>query len=204
MSFEKQAGRSWIMIPGLIILALGIVFGLYFGLAYVLRKVNNETTGTTATTTKTSGKLADKNLVGTWESECLVPKLDEKWAEKHQIVIKSDGTATQTGWSWFMNDCTTLQPENTVVSQYNLAVPRNGKINFTYTGYNNPQMSQELQKTSKIAVGAIFYDIYQISNNSLKFGHGTRGDNESWGNKFGGSEAERIDSLNDFIVYKKK
>lgn len=202
---NHKAMASWKIVL-IIFLVLVVVFGAYLGLAWILRKVDDSGTNPTTTTqtaSKPSGNF-DKALVGTWESDCLVPKLDEKWAEKHQIIIKSDGTATQTGRSWFMNDCTTLQPENTVISKYNLSIPINGKINFTYTGYDNPQMDKDLQQSSKIAIGATFYDIYQVSGNTLEFGQGFRGDNLPYGTHFGGSEAERIDSLNSFIVYKKK
>lgn len=201
---KKGSGKSWIAVIGMVTLVLAVIFGLYLGLAYILRKANNKEAGPTTATIGTSGKITDQNLVGTWESDCLVPDPESKWAEKHQIIIKSDGTATQTGWSWFINDCTTLQPENTVISQYKLSIPAAGKINFTYTGYNNPQMSEDLQKTSKISIGATFYDIYKVSGNTLEFGHGFRGDNLPYGSKFGGSDTERIDSLNSYINYKKK
>lgn len=194
----------------LVCASLLVVFGAYLGLAAILKKLdspliatNSSPTDNSKSTESVSGKF-DKTLVGTWESDCLVPNPENKWAEKHQIIIKSDGTATQTRWSWFMNDCTTLQPELIIVSKYKLAVPIAGKINFTYTDYNNPQMSKELQQASKIEIGATFYDIYKVSGNTLEFGQGFRGDNLPYGAKFGGSEMERIDSLNSYIVYKKK
>ena len=203
----KHCALSTWKIVLIIFVILLVLFGGYLGLAAILRKIDSGTSGSTPATnqavTKPDGNF-DKALVGTWESECLVPKIDNKWAERHQIVIKSDGAATQTGWSWFMNDCTTLQPENTVVSQYKLNIPASGQINFTYTGYNNPQMSSDLQKTSKIEIGTIFYDIYKVSGNTLEFGQGFRGDNLPYGAKFGGSDAERVDSFNSYIVYKKK
>lgn len=206
---EQKAFASWKIIL-LVFVILGFILGAYLGLAAILRKfdkgqtASSSSSNTDSKSAKSVSSNFDKNLVGTWESECLVPKLDEKWAQKDQIIIKSDGTAIHTGWNWFMNDCTTLQPENTVVTGYNLSVPLSGKINFTYTAYNNPQMSADLQKTAKIEIGATFYDIYKVSGNTLEFGQGFRGDNLPYGAKFGGSDAERIDSLNSYIVYKKK
>lgn len=206
---EQKAFASWKIIL-LFFVIIGFVFGAYLGLAAILRKfdkrqsASSSSSNTNSQSTKSVSGNFDKNLVGTWESECLVPDPESKWAQKDQIIIKSDGTATHTGWNWFMNNCTTLQPENTVMTGYNLSIPSSGKINFTYTAYNNPQMSADLQKTAKIEIGAISYDIYKVSGNTLEFGQGFRGDNLPYGTKFGGSDTERIDSLNSYIVYKKK
>lgn len=200
MSLEKQFGRSWIIIPGLIILALGIVFGLYFGLAYILRKADNAGTGSTATT-KTSGKLADQNLAGTWESDCLVPDPNSKWAEKHKLIINKDGAATHTRQDWAMNDCASLQPTGTITDQFKLSIPAAGKINLSIVSMENPRM--EKSQANQLA-GNTIYDIYKISGNTLEFGHGFRGDDLAYSGKNGGSETDRFDSLNKFIIYNKK
>ncbi|OGY24641.1 MAG: hypothetical protein A2Y57_00780 [Candidatus Woykebacteria bacterium RBG_13_40_7b] len=198
---KTSGGKSGLIIAGIVLLALAIIFGLYFGLAYILRKANEGTEPTATTTTTTSGKLSDQNLVGTWESECLVPDPNSKWAEKHSIAINKDGTATHTRLSWDLNDCTTLDSSGKIVTQYKLTTPSAGKINFTVTGYENSMMDAAQAAQMK---GATIYDIYQVTGNTLKFGHGFRGDQEAYGDKSGSSENDRFDTLNDFIAYKKQ
>lgn len=199
---KSHSGKTLVIIAGIIVLVLAIIFGLYFGLAFVLRKINNETAGPTGNTiTDTSEKLTDKNLIGTWESDCLVPDQDSKWAEKHKFVINADGTATHTRQDWAMNDCTSVQPTGLITDQFELTIPLSGKINLTYTGVTNSRM--DAAQLAQFA-GQSIYDIYQVSGKTLEFGHGFRGDNLSYGGKTGSSESDRFDTLNSFIIYSKK
>jgi len=182
---EKQKKTSSVWRILLIILGvLIIIIGLYLGLAWVLRLVNNGTgSNSTASTTTTTSKNMDKNLVGTWVSDCLVPDQNSPWSEKHQFVIKSDGTAIHTRWSSSGHDCS---PETTLDTNYTINIPSADKINLTDTSGTRT-----------------LYDIYQISGNTLEFGHGFR-NNLPYPSANGVSEASRITSLNDYIVYKKQ
>ena len=197
--------RYWIVVL-VIAIVLIILFGGYFGLAWILRTANNSISPANTSTSNTSSKsartkLSDQNLVGTWESDCLVPDQNSKWAEKHKFVINADATAIHTRQDWEMTDCTTLTPAGTITDQYNITVPSSGKINFTYTDNSNTRMNTN--QLGEIREKYI-YDIYQVSGSTLLFGHGFRGDNLAYGSKTGGSESDRIDSLNNYIIYHKK
>jgi len=172
----KKPSSCWRIL--LIVFGILIVLvGLYFGVAWILRVVNNGS-GTSTTTSKNM----DKNLVGTWVSDCLVPDQNSPWSEKHQFVIKSDGTATHTRWSSGGHDCS---PDTTMATNYTITIPSAGKINLTDTS----------------GAGTL-YDIYQVSGNTLEFGHGFR-NNEPYPSANGTSEAARITTLNNYIIYKK-
>lgn len=138
-------------------------------------------TGTTSTTPATTGTL-DQQLVGTWESACLVPDPDSPWAEKHQFVFNADGTAVHTRWS---NESGCTPATMTLTDVYRYQTPAAGQIN--------------LIDTEK---GATIYDIYQVSGNILYLGHGFRNDLPYSGSD-GGSPAGRISTLNTYIKYQK-
>ena len=132
-----------------------------------------------------SGKF-DQNLVGTWVSDCLVPDPDSPWSEKHQFVIKSDGSAIHTRWSSSGYEC---MAGETMTNNYKLTTPSAGQIDIKDTDLNQTM-----------------YDIYKISGNTLLFGHGFRGDSTEMqvkDNNFGLNPETRFTTLNEFIVYKK-
>ena len=185
----KESKSSCLKASVIIIIIFVVLIGGYFGLAWVLRTVNEKYGSETTPSENSGGKddtNIDKNLIGEWESECLTPDPNSPWAEKHYFKINSDGTATHIRWSSDQAfNCTSVSM--TLTTEYTIKTPATGKIDF-------------IDKES----GATSYDIYQISGNTLLFGHGFRGDNLPYGTKFGGSESERIDTLNQFIVYTKK
>jgi hypothetical protein len=200
---QEQKGFSayWIIL----IIFLVFIFG--FGGWFFWRFFGGTDSSNSTTTTKPSASIKiDATLAGTWESECLVPDPNSKWAEKHKIVISANNTAIHTRQSWDMNDCTTVQPSGTITDTYKLASPSSGKINLTWTAYaSTGSVSSSLAGiSSSDFIGKTIYDIYKVSGNTLEFGHGFRGDNLAYGAKTGGSEADRFDSLNTYIVYKKK
>lgn len=179
---KKPAG-SWRIVL-IIVIVLVVLFGAYLGLAWVLRKANNAIeNGIQPTATAGQGsKATDQSLVGTWVSECLVPDPDSPWSEKHQFTFNKDGTATHIRWSSDGHDCS---PETTLTDNYQYSLPAAGQI--------------DLKDTEK---GATIYDIYKISGNTLVFGHGFR-NTLPYPASNGESAAGRIDSLNEYIVYKK-
>jgi len=128
----------------------------------------------------------DENLVGTWVSDCLVPDTDSPWSEKHQFIINSDGSAVHTRWSSSGHECV---PDETINNNYILTISSPGQIDIKDTDLNQT-----------------IYDIYEISGNTLLFGHGFRGDSDAMqvkDNNFGLSPETRFTTLNEFIVYKK-
>lgn len=135
---------------------------------------------------KGSKKTASSELVGTWQTDCLVPVANNKWAEKHQFVIEGN-KATHTRWSddTGKNDCS--KPDMTIANHYTYTIPVSGQINLTDT-------DQQLA----------IYDIYKVSGSTLEFGHGFRQDYAGANKINGDTEANRIDSLNTYLVYTKK
>ena len=178
----KSRWKPLLIVLGVIVL----IFGLYFGLAWVLRVVNDkylpEETGSASK--PASSLKVDEVLVGTWDTGCLVPDANSPWAERHTFTINSNSTANHKRYSG--NSCAALAVDND--DNLNFTIPESKKINLTYT--------------SGIAAGTTAYDIYQISGNTLKFGHGFCNCSSS-GGKYGTSEADRFIQLNDFLVYKK-
>jgi len=186
-------------IPGLIVVIFlaglicfgGYVAWLMFGFMLpweengVPDEINSKTATSTATTTDTS-KNADSQIIGVWESECLIPDPESKWAEKHQFTLESEGTAVHIRWS---NDTVTRdcdQPTTTLTNKYTYEIPSAGQI--------------DLHDTEE---GVDTYDIYKISGNTLLFGHGFR-NNVPYPSTHGTSSADRLNSLNTYIEYKKK
>ncbi|MBM2821207.1 MAG: hypothetical protein HW405_967 [Candidatus Berkelbacteria bacterium] len=173
----------------IVVIVLVFIFGAYFGLAAILRKANEGAGSTTNSTTLTQkGGKFDQNLVGTWTSDCLVPDANSPWSEKHQFVINANSTAVHTRWSSSGHDCSV---ETTMTDNYTLTIIKQsasgdlGQINLLDT-----------------AKSVTYYDVYQITGNTLEFGHGFR-NNLTYDSKMGGSESDRISSLNKYIIYKK-
>lgn len=198
MAEEKEVIKTsfsvWkiVLIIGIILL---VVFGGYFGLAWVLRKADsgvsnittNPSSSSQATTNQKTGKF-DKNLVGTWTSDCLVPDINSPWSEKHQMVIKDDGSAVHTRWSndSISHDCTPNWQLGTATTDYQLSTPQIGQINILYSGQN-------------------IYDIYKISGTDLEFGHGFQAHySAGYDATQGSSESNRFHDLNNYIVYHKQ
>lgn len=214
MKFKKSLGAAGVLIIIAAILFVGIGgFFVYRMYGPGQNDSGNNQNGVVGRLMNPADSSFDQQLVGTWESDCLVPAPENsKWAEKHKFIISKDGTATHTRQSWGMIDCTTLQPENTITSQFKLTIPSSGKINLTYTAYDNPEYDPSMLESipgmtappaNANFVGSTIYDIYGVSALTLKFGHGFR-NHESYGSKSGGSEADRFDTLNNYIVYRKK
>ncbi|MCX6807023.1 MAG: hypothetical protein NT135_02820 [Candidatus Berkelbacteria bacterium] len=181
-----------VLIIGIILL---IVFGGYFGLAWVLRKANNSAniavpnpTDSNQATTKQKAGNFDKNLVGTWVSDCLVPDEASPWSEKHQIVIKDDGSAVHTRFSndSRSHDCTPNWQYGTATTNYQFTIPKTGQVNILYEGQ-------------------FIYDIYQITGKDLLFGHGFQAHYPAgYDATQGQSESNRFHVLNTYIVYHKQ
>ena len=139
-----------------------------------------------ASGSKSTPVVGEKTIQGTWVTECLVPVINNKWAEKHQFVIEGE-KAIHTRWSddSGANNCNT--PNMTAVDKYTYTVPSAGKINF-----NNTE------------TGITFYDMFKVQSTTLMFGHGFRRDYAGSNLIVGDSDSTRIDTLNTYLVYKKK
>lgn len=134
-------------------------------------------------TTEIPTKAADSALIGNWESDCLVPDQKSPWSEKHTFVIEgSTAIHTRVSNDTPSHDCS---PTMTLTDTYEYTIPEKGKIN--------------LKDTSK---GVTFYDIYQVNGDTLRFGHGFR-NTMPYPANVGASPDSRIESLNEYIIYKK-
>lgn len=199
---QKKAPSGCGKVLLIIVLVLAILFGLYLGFVWILRKTNNNTSPTTTTsTTKTSTKTADQSLVGSWDTGCMVPDPGSKWAEQHSFTFKTDGTATHVRKSYFINDCTTLQPELTITEAYKYTIPSAGKINLTWTAYDNAQITS-IGRSASDYVGHTSYDVYKVSGSTLVLGQGFR-NNEKYDGPAGDSETNRFTTFNNYLIYKK-
>jgi len=177
------------VIVGIIILILAVFLFWRFVWPLITSSTNTipETNNTSTTKATIGAGKMDQQLIGTWVSACLIPDENSPWAEKHQFVISADGTAVHTRWSndTQAKDC--ASPTMTLTNNYKITIPASGQINL---------YDSEKQGTA--------YDIYQISGTTLLFGHGFRGDKAAYPAHQGSSEADRIESLNQFIIYSKK
>lgn len=167
------------------VLILALLFVAYLGVAFALHRIDRGSVSNQIgyNTVSAPGSL-DQNLVGDWDTGCLVPDPKSPWAERHTFAIKSDGTGHHTRYSG--NSCATL------------ASDLNDNVNFTSTG----QEKINLSYTSGVAAGVTIYDIYQVAGNTLEFGHGFC--NCVGNGKLGNSEGDRYTALNDFLLYKKQ
>ncbi|MCX6763016.1 MAG: hypothetical protein NT093_04545 [Candidatus Moranbacteria bacterium] len=127
----------------------------------------------TASSSASKKAKIDPVLVGTWESDCLVPDAGSPWSEKHQFIFNADGTAQHTRWSSSGHDCS---PQTTMVDKYAVSTPSSGQIDFNLIE----------------GTGSIPQDIYQVTGNTLLFGHGFRN-----------TLPYGAGTLNRYIVYKK-
>ena len=177
--------KSYCWLWSIIIFFVGIILliVLYFGGAWVLRKVNKNIPES-ENTSQTTGAKIDPNLINQWDTGCLVPDPNSQWAERHTFDIRSDGTATHKRYSG--DSCEAMAIDNTDAIYYK--IPSDNTINLSYS--------------SGIANGTTIYDIYQVSGDTLKFGHGFC--NCSTGGNLGMSESDRFTGLNNFLLYKKQ
>ncbi|MFA6553051.1 MAG: hypothetical protein WCT27_01340 [Patescibacteria group bacterium] len=147
---------------------------------------NNQATNTSMASNdnNNTNRVSNASIAGTWTSDCLVPDQNSPWSEKHRFVISADGTAVHTRWSGSDHNCTV---GDTLVNNYSYTMPQPGQINLT---------DRDL--------GSTLYDIYQISNSTLKFGHGFQSPYPAgYDATQGNSSTNRFHDLNNYIVYKK-
>ena len=174
-----------IFLFGLLVIG-GYIFWRMYGFGWGERDVDISETATSKTGASKITTKTDPQIIGIWESECLVPDQKSPWAEKHQFAIKSDGTAVHIRWS---NDNSThncSNPTMTLTDNYTFKIPASDQIDL----YNSKE-------------GETIHDIYKISGNILLFGHGFR-NNLVYPKNYGETPSMRIESLNNYIVYKKK
>ena len=190
METNQPKPKSFWKTLSVVVIVLVIIFGAYFGLAAILRAVNGNDESDSTTTAQKAVKF-DQNLVGTWTSDCLVPDLNSPWAEKHQFVINSNGTAVHTRWSSEDHSCNPQGFPGTLVNNYKLSIIKTGT-------------SSDLGQINLLDIdqNATIYDVYQISGDTLLFGHGFR-NSLTYDSKTGTSESDRISTLNNYIIYKK-
>ena len=180
--------------------AAAVLFAGYLGLAFILQKVDKApatrsngtemmeatTSGDTKTAKTAKGSdSSDQQLIDNWDTGCLVPDPNSPWAERHTFVMSSNGTGNHKRYSG--DSCAALGMDHD--DNFTFVIPSQGKINLSYT--------------SGIGAGMTIHDIYQVSRNTLRFGHAFCNCTSSDGN-FGTSEGGRFTRLNDFLVYKKQ
>lgn len=197
---KHKAFAAWKIIL-IIFITLLVLFGLYLGLAWILRSVNNGTnsnSNSNQSATKSSSNF-DQRLVGTWQADCWVPVIDNKLAWKSKVTISKDGIADYTGYEYYYNDCTTLEPANIVTTKFKLETPEQGKINMTFLE-NNSSAYNDIYNPQN-SVGTTIYDIYQVTAIDLKIAFGFR---PATGSLDGTSEAKRQTSIDGTVNYKKQ
>ncbi len=140
--------------------------------------------GNLATSLPPGGNSAkiDPNLVGSWDTGCLIPKGNSDYAERHSFIFNSNGTANYKRYIGG-RACNNLSLRNN--HEMTWEIVGGNKINFVY------------------GTGGRIYDIYALSGNILKFGHGFC-DCTDIGGKSGASDSDRFVLLNNFLVYKKQ
>ena len=120
----------------------------------------------------------DSRLIGTWASDCLTPKADDPWSEKHTFVFYKNFTARHERISFSAPGCMGASNMN-LVDNYKYVIE--GKPNV---GIGTGQI------ILKGPMGPM-PDVYQINGNTLMFGHGFR------------NHQSYSIPLNTYIVYKK-
>lgn len=126
--------------------------------------------------------IGDNELLGYWESACLVPDPQSDWAERHSFEIDSQ-YAIHTIEEWYAPNCN--GSGTTTIIEYSYEIPTKREINLTNT-----------------ISGTVIYDIYEVSDGTLLLGHGFR-NNLPYPDSVGLSEEDRISTLNDYIIYQK-
>ena len=193
----KHKGIAAWKIILIIFIILVVIFGLYLGIAWILRSTNSSADSNQSATKSSS--TFDQRLVGTWQADCWVPKIDNKLAWKSKVTISKDGTADYTGYEYYYNDCTTLEPANIVTTKFKLETPVQGQINMTFL--ENKSSAYNDMYNPQAAVGSTIYDIYQVTATELKIAFGFR---PATGGLDGTSEAKRQTTIDGTINYKKQ
>lgn len=178
--FQSMRGNSLliVLLVALIIVITGLFlfWKMFFG--FEGNEISDEMLSKNAVSKTTSSSASEKAkvdpaLVGKWESDCLVPDAGSPWSEKHQFFFNADGTAQHTRWSSSGHDCS---PQTTMVDKYTVSTPSSDQINFNLIE----------------GIGPVSGDIYQVSGDTLLFGHGFRN-----------TLPYEDGTLNRYIVYKK-
>lgn len=186
MEETKKNNHQWWKACLIILGAVVVLFGLYLGLAYILKKVNNSSPESAKTTTTSSAKISDKNVIGKWDTGCLVPDPNSPWAERHTFVFESNGTATHTRST---GDSCLAELKQDHKEVYNVTIPASGQINLVPTKDYPDEPS--------------IYDIYNVSGNTLLLGHGFCNCTNAGSTNGGATESGRINRLNEFLKYQK-
>lgn len=126
-----------------------------------------------------------KKMIGNWNTGCLIADRRNPLAEKHEFIIKENGTAQH--WRSSGLNCENLSREKTT-NNYKIEIPEVGKINFIALDNSSDTI----------------YDIYKFEGNIIYFGHGPRDWYPLSLRNFGGSLETRFDVLNTFLKYKKQ
>ncbi|MBI4004527.1 lipocalin family protein, partial [Candidatus Roizmanbacteria bacterium] len=128
-----------------------------------------------------TGKI-DSNLIASWDTGCLIPDAYSAYAERHTFVFNTNETANHK--RYMGSSCTTMVVDKNEDMTWKIL--GSGKINLYYTN-----------------TGGAIYDIYEITDNKLRFGHGFCNCSYS-GGSYGFSNEDRFSRLNDFLLYKKQ
>ncbi|MBI3980974.1 lipocalin family protein [Candidatus Microgenomates bacterium] len=179
----KTSGKKYLLLLLLLLLFfVYVTFGPFLKIAIfsLFYKDNPDTLVSIPVAEKPSGKI-DSNLVANWDTGCLIPDRHSAWAERHTFSFKSDGTTNHKRYSG--SSCDNLAVDHD--DQMTWEIVGNGKINLYYS------------------TGGKIYDIYELSNNTLKFGHGFCNCSDM-GGAYGVDEGDRFVKLNDFLLYKKQ
>lgn len=186
VSQKNGLGIVWIVLIVLIVIGLGFY-------AYRLF-VNDNTTNSDEkieenTAATKSIDPADnpeyQKLVGTWETDCLVPDPDKNEAEKHQFIFDSQGSVIHQRQSG--DSCATIKVDNDT-QKYTAEITQVGKINLIGADEDSDSV----------------YDIFKIENDTLYFGHGFRDKYPTDMMNFGATAETRYDSFNTYLAYKKQ
>lgn len=187
---KKSHACIWIILILVILFFLLKIIGFFFPLAGIfgsIVNVFNPNKNSSSTSSSTYSGQIDQNLIGNWDTGCLVPDTKSNWAERHTFTINSNGTANHKRYSGA--SCTTIAVDHD--DDMTLSVPSAGKVNLAYS--------------KGISTGTTVYDIYQVTASTLKFGHGfCNCTKDLASNTFGQSENSRPALLNDFLTYKKQ
>lgn len=188
---KKSHCCLWTIITVIVLYILFSMANFFFPVAGIIGSIvgvfdfgKNSESG--VATTKTVTGTIDQNLIGFWDTGCLIPKAGDPWAEQHTFAISSNGIANHRRLSG--ESCAALKEDHN--ENYNISFPASGQINFIPTD-NNVEDEPDI------------YDIYEVTTTTLKFGHGFC-NCTSTGGRFGLTAADRIVQLNEFLVYKKK
>ena len=117
-----------------VLLLLGVLFGGYLGLAFVLRALDSSKQTIPNFVKKAANNVnvitdTEPDLIGVWDTGCLIPDKSSPWAERHTITLNSNGTAIHKRQSG--DTCATIVSDLT--DDFNWVVPATGKIDLSYT-----------------------------------------------------------------------